>query len=109
MAFAERIEASARSTTGVLLAFAIGIAIVGGIVVAANWPTTDVGACNPLAGTCDTTDHGSAGLVLFGFALTGVGSIVILVPLVAYGVRLGIRLALGDYAALTVLSDGDGR
>ena len=70
-----------RGTLTTLWLVGVGLLVVSGLVVLAAWPDSS------------GEDDGSTFLALVGFVGMGIGHVVLLVAIVAEGVRLGIRVA----------------
>lgn len=60
------------------------LTVVGGIVLAATWPGTEVGSFGG-----ETKDTGSAALTVVGGLIAAAGNYMVLVALIGWGVRLG--------------------
>jgi hypothetical protein len=87
----ERDAAPARnSTSGVVLVG--GLLVVAGIVISAiSVPRTEVDTS--YLGSGEVTHKGSAVGFFLGICASGVGSLIVTVALVAYGVSLGVRMS----------------
>ncbi len=72
----------ARSTIDKCLWIGVGLLILGAVVAGAAWPGTEITITA-------TEDTGSAAVAPAGLLVAGVGQMVLLVALIAIGVRLG--------------------
>lgn len=82
-----------RGTLTTLWLVGVGVLLVSGIVVAAAWPGTSTADCGLDSDCVIGEQDGSLFLTLVGLVGMGIGQAVLLVAIVAEGVRLGIRAA----------------
>jgi hypothetical protein len=76
----------ARSSAFGIAALALGAILAGVLVATVNHPVTEVGAFGP-------EETGNQALYVAGLALSGLGSLLLTVVTVAYGVALGNRMS----------------
>lgn len=75
--------------------FGIGLAaVVAGVTIAVNlWPATPAGGFTWDAAGTDKSDTGNIAVALIGVGVAATGQILLVVALIAWGVRLGIESA----------------
>jgi hypothetical protein len=81
----------ASQTLWSLLFSGAGLQLVGGVIAGAAWPSTRL---DPLAGK--VSEEGSSLITVLGLLLMSGGAMLMLVAVIAFGVRFGIRAAHED-------------
>jgi hypothetical protein len=84
----------------ILVITAIILAALGAFIAVTAWPNAEVTANECISfesyENCpdeEASASGSRGWSNFGLALVGIGNLVMLIPIVGYGVKLGLRAA----------------
>lgn len=77
------VATEANQTLSRLCGAGIALGIIGGIVMAVAWPTTEVGILG------DPEESGSAGVAIFGGLLCALGNYMVFVALIGWGVKFG--------------------
>ncbi|WP_418057770.1 hypothetical protein [Pimelobacter simplex] len=98
-----------QQTIWTVLGVGVGLQVIGGAVVLAGWPRWDDVASDTCGAIdrdglplpCDTESmrvSGHDSVVALGSIIGGIGSLAVLLAIIAFGVYLGMRAAQADSA-----------
>lgn len=83
----------ARENTKNVFLFGILALIVGGAIAGSTWPHDTADPVYFGSGPATVTHHGSTGGWLLGLTIVGIGQLMLLAAIIAWGVRQGVTSA----------------